>query len=769
MLVATVMQILPPTAAKEFDMPPKLLWRDRRTIFNFPDEVKRYIEQIRRPEAQATFTMQYLYFKTSGRFFPTEAYQKNDIKVLARKYNVSEDSFADYHPRTMSRHRDAICEFMGFTRSDSSVHKELKMKADELCKKQVRPRHILTALVEHTREKKIEEVSGRLRQRIATTISLLEFDKHHSDPAIVKAIEYFKNSDRITKDAPTEFLKEEYRVLIWKEGKIQANLYRGYLFYAIAHAFKSGTLNLKESYKFRAFERYLISSERWKEGRESFLSTLKMEDLNSSNDVFRILEDELSVQNKKTQGVLLRGENQYSNIDVKGKISVKTPAKDSIDEHSPSDFMPLYSSVPLFQILSTVEGHSEFSAEMDHFYQKSVKKRPHKTALLSAVIGYGCNLGVERMARMVRNIRGEDINYAAQWMLSVDSVTAANNAVLAVTERLKLSARYYRNPGIRHTSSDGQKYIVGVDSIHASYSHKYFGTQKGISVYSFIDEAHKLNHSTVITPSEREAAYVIDGLMANDVVQSDIHSTDTHGYSEIVFAVSHLLGVSFAPRIKNVKHQRYYSFKMPVEANREGYKILSSGRIKTELIEAQWEDILRLIATIKSKEETASQLFKRLSSYSRQHPLYRALKQFGRIVKSIFLLRYIDDVELRQAIEKQLNKIESYHQFAKAIFFGGNQEFNYASREEQLLAESCKRLIANSIICWNYLYLSKRIATAQTLEEKRDIVRAVETGSIVTWQHVNFHGEYDLSEKSLQGAEKFDLDEILAIDFESFM
>jgi TnpA family transposase len=52
---------------------------------------------------------------------------------------------------------------------------------------------------------------------------------------------------------------------------------------------------------------------------------------------------------------------------------------------------------------------------------------------------------------------------------------------------------------------------------------------------------------------EGQSTYVIDGLMRNDVVKSDIHSTDTHGFSEAIFAVTHLLGVSFAPRIKNLK------------------------------------------------------------------------------------------------------------------------------------------------------------------------------------------------------------------------
>jgi len=52
-------------------------------------------------------------------------------------------------------------------------------------------------------------------------------------------------------------------------------------------------------------------------------------------------------------------------------------------------------------------------------------------------------------------------------------------------------------------------------------------------------------------------------LMHNDVIQSDIHSTDTHGYSEVIFALTHLLGFSFAPRIKNFKEQQLYAFQTP--------------------------------------------------------------------------------------------------------------------------------------------------------------------------------------------------------------
>jgi len=258
-------------------------------------------------------------------------------------------------------------------------------------------------------------------------------------------------------------------------------------------------------------------------------------------------------------------------------------------------------------------------------------------------------------------------------------------------------------------------------------------------------------------------AYVIDGLMHNDVVQSDIHSTDTHGYSEMIFAVTHLLGISFAPRIKSFKKQHLYSFDTPATLKSLDYKILPKKQINTKVIQEQWDYILRFITTIKLKEATASQLFKRLSSYSRQHPLYRALKQFGRIIKTLFLLKYIDDVELRQMIEKLLNKLESSNKFGKAVFYGNNQEFQLATKEEQLIADGCKRLIENAIICWNYLYLSKLINEAESETQKTNLINTIKNGSVVVWRHINLQGEYDFSEEVLKNSIEFSLPEILEL------
>ena len=313
-------------------------------------------------------------------------------------------------------------------------------------------------------------------------------------------------------------------------------------------------------------------------------------------------------------------------------------------------------------------------------------------------------------------------------------------------DQLELPEVYRGHAGKLHTSSDGQKYGVAVESLNATYSFKYFGKDAGVSPYTFIDERHFLWHHEVISASEREAAYVIDGLMHNDVIKSDIHSTDTHGYSEIIFGALHLLGFAFAPRMKTLTHQQLYGFRKRREYEQQGYQLLPDGYIKESLIETQWDEMLRFIATIKLKETTASQLFRRLNSYARQHPLYQALKEFGKIPKSDFILRVIDDVELRQAIEKQLNKGESANKFSKAISFGNHHDFLYGEKVEQELAEGCRRLIKNAIICWNYVYLAQE----ENSERRQELLTAVQHGSVVSWRHVNLHGEYDFSDEKMQ-------------------
>jgi hypothetical protein len=102
------------------------------------------------------------------------------------------------------------------------------------------------------------------------------------------------------------------------------------------------------------------------------------------------------------------------------------------------------------------------------------------------------------------------------------------------------------------------------------------------------------------------------------------------------------------------------------------------------------------------------------------------------------------------SIEKVLHGVEHVHRFTRTVSVGNPREFLQAEKEDQEMAEACKRLIKNCIICWNYLYLSQKFAKIDDLVKREEFSNAVAHGSAAAWEHVNFLGEYDLSEKKFK-------------------
>jgi len=80
---------------------------------------------------------------------------------------------------------------------------------------------------------------------------------------------------------------------------------------------------------------------------------------------------------------------------------------------------------------------------------------------------------------------------------------------------------------------------------------------------------------------------------------------------------------------------------------------------------------------------------------------------------------------------------------------------------DQIAFDLCRRLIKNAIICWNYLYLSQLLGEAKTEDRRTDLVESIKHGSVVSWQHINLHGEYDFSDDKLQDSVGLDLPKIV--------
>lgn len=283
-------------------------------------------------------------------------------------------------------------------------------------------------------------------------------------------------------------------------------------------------------------------------------------------------------------------------------------------------------------------------------------------------------------------------------------------------------------------------------------------------MYSFIDNLHRQFYATAFSAGERESTYVIDGLLHNEIIETEIHSTDTHGYTELVFAITYFLGIDFAPRISKFKDHQLFSMEGIIVPNLEQYDF-NVKEINTKNIEQQRDKILHIVATLKLRHTSASTLFKRLSSYSRQNPVYIALRDLGRLVRTKFLLDYMYDHNLRKMVLQQLNKGESANKLAKQIFYGNNGEIKYVSKQEHLQATACKTLIHNLIVCWNYMYLSKKLVQT-TPENRKEFFEHIKNTSPVRWEHFNFYGIFDFTPEALKDALEFNKEDLLDFEME---
>ncbi len=124
----------------------------------------------------------------------------------------------------------------------------------------------------------------------------------------------------------------------------------------------------------------------------------------------------------------------------------------------------------------------------------------------------------------------------------------------------------------------------------------------------------------------RDATYVLDDILDNETELSIVeHTTDTAGYTEIVFALFDLLGLQFSPRIRDLGDQQLYRL-----GNTPHYQYLDTrlkGRLNHPLILSYWEDLLRVAGSLKRGWVTASLLIGKLQAYPRQNPLARALQE----------------------------------------------------------------------------------------------------------------------------------------------
>lgn len=217
------------------------------------------------------------------------------------------------------------------------------------------------------------------------------------------------------------------------------------------------------------------------------------------------------------------------------------------------------------------------------------------------------------------------------------------------------------------------------------------------------------------------------------------HYTDTAGFTDHVFALMHLFGFRFAPRIRDLADKRLF-----VSGKLTDYPALSEllgGTVNQHKIRSHWDDILRFVASIRQGTVTASLMIRKLSSYPRQNGLALALREVGRIERSLFMLEWFQSLDLRRRVQVGLNKGEARNALSRAVFFNRLGELRDRNFNHHLYRASGLNLVTAAIILWNTVYLQRAI---QSLEASGQFIdhNLLQYLSPLGWEHISLTGDY---------------------------
>ena len=164
-------------------------------------------------------------------------------------------------------------------------------------------------------------------------------------------------------------------------------------------------------------------------------------------------------------------------------------------------------------------------------------------------------------------------------------------------------------------------------------------------------------------------------------------------------------------------------------------------------------ELLQPPTTLKTPA-SALLMLRKLGSYPRQNGLAVALRELGRIERILFILDWLQSVELRRRVHTGLNKGEARNALARAVFFYRLGEIRDRSFEQQQYRASGLTLATAAIALWNTVYLER--ATNALRENGHTPDPALRKHlSPLGWEHVNLTGDYQWRNTAKLGKSKF--------------
>jgi len=542
------------------------------------------------------------------------------------------------------------------------------------------------------------------------------------------------NQRKVPDDAPTGFVRKRWQPLVFTDDGISRRFYELCILAELKNSLRSGDIWVRGSRQFKDFNEYLIPADRFAEMKATDNLSLAV-----TRDCEAYLEDRTMQLAQKLELV-----NRLAAADklpdaIIGSSGLRiSPLTNAVPAEVDSLMKQAYDLLPhvkITELLLEVDAWTGFTKHFTHVKSGNVAK--DRTLLLTAILADAINLGLSKMAESCPGATYQKLSWLQAWHIRDETYSAA----LA-----QLVNEQYRHPFATNwgdgttSSSDGQRFKAGGQAERTGNVNPKYGSEPGVLFYTHISDQYAPFHSKVINVGVRDATYVLDGLLYHESdLRIEEHYTDTAGFTDHVFALMHLLGFRFAPRIRDLAEKKLYVPDGKVKY--DAIAPLIGGAINLRHIRNNWDEALRMAASIRHGTVTASLIIRKIGSYPRQNGLAVALRELGKIERTLFTLEWLQDVELRRRVTVGLNKGEAKNALARAVFLNRLGEMRDRSFEHQRYRASGLNLVVAAIILWNTVYLEKAIEALR--EHGREVDdKLLRNLSPLGWEHINLTGDY---------------------------
>ena len=554
---------------------------------------------------------------------------------------------------------------------------------------------------------------GYLRQFTSQVLEAITFASGPAAAGLLEAVAVLRSLNAtgarsVPAEAPNGFVPARWRGYLDDAlAAGDATAYRRFwelcLLLCLRDALRSGDVYVPGSRRYANPVAYLISRDAWARQRDEFcrLAGVSAE----ATMALTRVETELDTAVAELDRVLAHGEGPVR-LDDNGDLVIGPLSAEGVPAEAAElkdELTGLLPFAPIASVLIELDRRTGFLDRFTHAGGAKPRSPELKRNLIAVLIAQATNLGLARTADAC-GIACDTLAWTQEWYVREETLRAANLALIDYHRQLPMTALFGSGT---LSSSDGQRFPTKGKSITARALSRYFADE-GLSTYTHLTDQHAVYGTKVIVATDREAPYVLNEILGN---QTDLpiteHATDTHGASLLNFALFDLCGLQMSPRIRDLGKITLYRARGRAEVCAQ-FPVagpLLTRRINFQLIAENWDEMLRLAASLKYGHVTASLIVAKLSRADRQNTLAAALKEYGALRRTIYAARYLARPDYRRKIGRQLNKGESMHALRRDVFYAHEGAIRRRHLQHQNDQAWCLTLAANAITAWTTEYL----------------------------------------------------------------